>query len=105
MYLQNLKSLFTVESPIDFQIFYRHEIKFANTKIMKICNDTRIFFIYNSIKCYKNIIRSTLPTRNYFAILLGQRKTTTGQAKGCDYPKGIYIDQKKEKVLKLKQRY
>ena len=32
----------TVKSHINFQICYSHKIRFANTKIMKICNKTRI---------------------------------------------------------------
>ena len=31
------QSFFTVKSLINFQICYPHEIKMANTKIMKIC--------------------------------------------------------------------
>ena len=45
-------------------------------------------FLYNSIKCYKNIIRlirSTLPTRNYFTILLGQRPP--GEQKAVTTPR------------------
>ena len=37
------QSLFTVKSLLKkFQIFYPQKIKIANTKIMKICNKTKI---------------------------------------------------------------
>ena len=36
------QSLFTVKSLLNLQISYPHEIKFANTKIMEICNKTKI---------------------------------------------------------------
>ena len=36
------QSLFTVKSFINFQLCYPYKIKFANTKIMKICMLTQI---------------------------------------------------------------
>ena len=36
------QSLFTVKPLKIFQICYPHKIKIANTKIMKICNQTKI---------------------------------------------------------------
>ena len=49
---------------------------------------------YNTVyTTYKKLLYNTTGT-----------KTPWG-AKGCGYPKGIYIDQKKEKLLKLKQHY
>ena len=36
------QSLFTVKSLINFQICYPYKIKFAKTKIMKICFETKI---------------------------------------------------------------
>ena len=36
------QSLFTVKSFINFQLCYPYKIKFANTKIMKICMLTKI---------------------------------------------------------------
>ena len=40
----NFTSSFIIHGPIlyRFQIFYPHRIEFANTKIMKICNKTKI---------------------------------------------------------------
>ena len=35
-------SLSTVKSLINFQICYPHKIKIADTKIIKICNQTKI---------------------------------------------------------------
>ena len=36
------QSLFTVKSLINFQICCPHKIKFANTNIMKICNQIKV---------------------------------------------------------------
>ena len=43
------QSLFTVKSLINFQICFPRKIKFANTKIMKICKKTKIRVLNVSI--------------------------------------------------------
>ena len=37
------QSLFTLKSLKNFQIGFRHKIKMANTKIVKLCNLTKIW--------------------------------------------------------------
>ena len=41
----HLKSLFTVKSLLNFQMYHPHEIKIAKSKITKICSETKIWVL------------------------------------------------------------